>query len=111
MAYAAWTKGSTALLLAIRALAEAEEVDGWLVEEWVLSQPDLPELSKLAPAFAGPRAWRWIGEMEEIEATFAAHGLPDGFHQASAATYSALASFKDSDAVDLERVVAALLDR
>ena len=26
-----------------------------------------------------PKAYRWIGEMEEIAATFAAAGLPDGY--------------------------------
>ena len=41
MAYAAWTKGSDALVLAIRALATREGVDSALVKEWALSQPGL----------------------------------------------------------------------
>jgi hypothetical protein len=31
----------------------------------------------------GAKAWRWVGETEEIARTFAAVGLPDGFHQAA----------------------------
>src|SRR5207247_6450579 len=41
MAYASWTKGSAALLLAARALARAEGVEPVLLEEWGLSQPGL----------------------------------------------------------------------
>jgi 3-hydroxyisobutyrate dehydrogenase-like beta-hydroxyacid dehydrogenase len=41
MAYAAWTKGSSALLLAARALARASGVERTLLTEWQLSQPNL----------------------------------------------------------------------
>src|SRR5262249_54250264 len=43
MAYAAWTKGTAALLLAIGELARAEGVEGALHEEWRVSLPGLPE--------------------------------------------------------------------
>ncbi len=38
MAYAAWSKGTLALLLAIRALARAEGVEHALLHEWELSR-------------------------------------------------------------------------
>src|SRR5882762_9088143 len=38
--YAAWTKGATALLAAIRALATHEGVEAALLEEWKRSQPE-----------------------------------------------------------------------
>jgi len=41
MAYAAWTKGSSALVLATRALARAQGVEDTLLEEWRLSLPHL----------------------------------------------------------------------
>ena len=41
MAYASWTKGSAALLLAARALARAEGVEDTLLAEWGISQPGL----------------------------------------------------------------------
>ena len=87
MAYAAWTKGTAALLLGIRAIARAEDVEPALLEEWRLSLPDLEEQSNRAARTAAAKGWRWVGEMEEIAATFAAAGLPDGFHLAAAEVF------------------------
>jgi 3-hydroxyisobutyrate dehydrogenase-like beta-hydroxyacid dehydrogenase len=87
MAYAAWTKGTAALLLAIRAVADAEGVAETLLEEWRLSLPDLPDAVERASRSAAAKGWRWVGEMEEIAATFAAAGQPDGFHRAAAEVY------------------------
>jgi 3-hydroxyisobutyrate dehydrogenase-like beta-hydroxyacid dehydrogenase len=84
MAYAAWTKGTAALLLAARALARAEGVEGALLAEWALSQPALAERSQGAARSATAKGWRWVAEMEEIAGSMAAAGLPDGFHQAAA---------------------------
>jgi 3-hydroxyisobutyrate dehydrogenase-like beta-hydroxyacid dehydrogenase len=84
MAYAAWTKGSSALLLAARALARAGGVEPTLLAEWQLSQPNLTAQSERAAAAAAAKGWRWIGEMEEIAASMSAVGLPDGFHEAAA---------------------------
>jgi 3-hydroxyisobutyrate dehydrogenase-like beta-hydroxyacid dehydrogenase len=96
MAYAAWTKGSAALLMAIRALAAHEGVDGPLVREWERSVPDLPERSEAAVRGNARKAWRFVGEMDEIAATFAAAGLPDGFHRAAAEVYQRLTRYKDA---------------
>jgi 3-hydroxyisobutyrate dehydrogenase-like beta-hydroxyacid dehydrogenase len=84
MAYAAWTKGTAALLLAARSLARAEGVEEALVAEWSLSQPGLADRSQAAARSATTKGWRWVAEMEEIAASMAAAGLPDGFHQAAA---------------------------
>jgi 3-hydroxyisobutyrate dehydrogenase-like beta-hydroxyacid dehydrogenase len=92
--YAAWTKGATALLAAIRALATHEGVEGALLEEWKRSQPELPKRSEVVTVQAR-KAWRWVGEMEEIAASFEAAGLPGGFHLAAAELYRRLEGFKD----------------
>ena len=42
------------------------------------------------------KAWRFVGEMEEIAATFEAAGLPDGFHEAAGEIYRRLAGWKDT---------------
>jgi hypothetical protein len=55
-----------------------------LSDEWRLSLPELPETLSRAQRSAASKGWRWIGEMEEIAATFDAAGLPDGFHRAAA---------------------------
>ena len=87
MAYAAWTKGSSALLLAARALARASGVERTLLAEWQLSQPNLVAQSERSASAAATKGWRWVGEMEEIAASMAAAGLPDGFHEAAAELY------------------------
>jgi Domain of unknown function (DUF1932)/NAD binding domain of 6-phosphogluconate dehydrogenase len=84
MAYAGWTKGTAALILAVRGLASAEDVEDVLLAEWALSQPDLATRSAGAAQSAAAKGWRWTGEMEEIAASMAAVGLPGGFHQAAA---------------------------
>jgi 3-hydroxyisobutyrate dehydrogenase-like beta-hydroxyacid dehydrogenase len=84
MAYAGWTKGTAALLLAVRALAREQGVEDALLAEWALSQPGLDARSAGAARSAAAKGWRWVGEMEEIGATMSAAGLPDGFHQAAA---------------------------
>jgi 3-hydroxyisobutyrate dehydrogenase-like beta-hydroxyacid dehydrogenase len=86
-AYAAWTKGSAALVLAARALARAEGVEDVLVAEWAASQPGLADRWMRAAGSAMAKGWRWAGEMEEIAAAMAAAGLPDGFHRAAAEVY------------------------
>src|SRR5918996_1119733 len=93
--YAAWTKCSDGLILAIRALAAEEGVDQALLEEWKISQPDLERRSIRAAAVATPKAWRYVGEMREIAATFEAVGLPSGFHSTAADLYERLTAFKD----------------
>jgi 3-hydroxyisobutyrate dehydrogenase-like beta-hydroxyacid dehydrogenase len=87
MAYAAWTKGTAAMLIAIRATARAEGVEDALLAEWARSQPDATGRSEAAAASAERKGWRWIAEMEEIAATFAAAGQPDGFHRAAAEVF------------------------
>lgn len=112
MCYAAVTKGSSALLLAVRALAAAEGVNEALLAEWEISQAGLAERSAAAAPANAAKAWRFVGEMDEIAASFAAHGLPDGFHRGAAELYQALSSFKDAQqAPDLEQVIAELLRR
>jgi 3-hydroxyisobutyrate dehydrogenase-like beta-hydroxyacid dehydrogenase len=87
MAYAAWTKGTHALLLAIRAAARELGVEDALAAEWARSQPELPGRSGRAAAAAAAKGWRWDGEMEQVADTLAAAGLPDGFHRAAAEVF------------------------
>lgn len=108
MCYAAYTKGTSALLLAIRALAEAEGVEAGLLEEWGLSQPSLAARSEGAALGSAPKAWRFVGEMEEIAASFAAQNLPGDFHIGAAEVYRRLDGFKDSEKATLAAVIEAL---
>ncbi len=94
MAYAGWNKGSQALLAAIRAFAIAHGVDPALLAEWKISMPDLPARSERAVSDNARKAWRFVGEMEEIARSLAAAGLPGGFHEAAREIYRRLADYK-----------------
>ena len=109
MAYAAWTKGTAALLLNVRALARAEGVESTLLAEWQLSQPQLKASSDAAARSALGKGWRWEGEMDEIAATFAAAGLPDGFHRAAAEIYARSPHGDVGGDDPLDQVLGALL--
>ncbi|HET7744838.1 MAG TPA: DUF1932 domain-containing protein [Gaiellaceae bacterium] len=90
VAYAAWTKGSAALMLAVESFARVEGVSDTLHDEWRLSLPDLLGRSGRASRSAAAKGWRWVGEMEEIAAAFAAADLPAGFHEAAAEVFRTL---------------------
>jgi 3-hydroxyisobutyrate dehydrogenase-like beta-hydroxyacid dehydrogenase len=111
MAYAAYTKGTAALLAAIRAFAVREGVDQALLAEWKQSLPDLPAQAERAVAQAAPKAWRFAGEMEEIAEALEAAGLPPGFHRAAADVYRRLLRYRDAPLPPAEEVARTLLDR
>ena len=110
MCYAAWTKGSAALLIAIRSLAAAEGVEAPLMDEWQISQPGLDGRSDNAVRRNAFKAWRFAGEMHEIAASFEAAALPGGFHRAAAKIYERLAGYRNCDpAPEVGEAIAAVL--
>ena len=60
MVYAAWTKGTAALLLAVEQTAIATGVDADLRAEWAISQPTLADRLAAAHASADEKGWRWV---------------------------------------------------
>ena len=62
-------------------------MDDALVQEWAQSLPEHGDAYARAGRSAAAKGWRWVGEMEEIAATFAAAGEPDGFHLAAAEVF------------------------
>ena len=110
MCYAAFTKGSHALLLGVRALAEHNGVSTALLAEWDISQPGNAQRSVVAARGTSPKAWRFVGEMGELAATFAAAGLPSGFHDAAREIYSRMAGLKHVEGgADIDRVLQTIL--
>ena len=108
--YAAWTKGSSALLIAVRSLAAAEVVESALMDEWALSQPGLEVRSEKAVKNNAFKAWRFAGEMREIAASFETANLPGGFHRAAAEIYDRLEGYKNCDpAPEVSEAVAEVL--
>lgn len=108
MAYASWTKGSAALLLSARALARELGVEDALLAEWSQSQPDLAARCETAARGAG-RAWRFVGEMDEIASTYDSVGLSGRFAEAAAQAYKRLAALKGRGEILLPEVMERLV--
>ncbi|MCW5853269.1 MAG: DUF1932 domain-containing protein, partial [Anaerolineae bacterium] len=110
MCYAAYTKGTTALLCAILATADRLGVRESLYEQWNQDEAGFAEGVDRRVRGVTAKAWRFAGEMEEIAATLDAAGLPSGFHLAAANVYRRLAPFKGAaETPSLETALAALL--
>ena len=95
MAFGGWNKIGTALAAQAYAIARAYGVEEALAGEGVDSGRILR---------AGPKAWRWAPEMEEVAATCAALGLPDGMPRGAAELYSRWDAHRDRPA-ELERLL------
>lgn len=109
MCYAAYTKGSTALLCAILGTAEALGVLDHLEHQWERDGAGLAEQAMRQARGVTVKAWRFVGEMEEISATFEEAGMPGGFHQAADDVYRRLAKFRGrTETPTLSEVLQAL---
>jgi hypothetical protein len=107
MGYAAYTKGTTALLTAILGMVEREGVRAELADQWGETFTD-QTVRRVCSNTA--KAWRFVGEMYEIAATFEGAGMPGGFHRAAAEVYERLEAFKDqTEPPPIESVLEVLL--
>jgi len=89
MAFGGWNKISVALAAQAHAIARAYGVEDALAAEGVESDRILG---------AAPKAWRWAPEMEEVAATCAALGLPDGIPRGAVDLYSRWDAHRDQPA-------------
>jgi 3-hydroxyisobutyrate dehydrogenase-like beta-hydroxyacid dehydrogenase len=114
MCYAAYTKGTTALLTTVFGAAAELGILDALMAEWgrggsTAGQENERKVREVTAKAVTAKAWRFTGEMEEIAATFAAAGMPSGFHEAATEIYQRLAEFKDAPATpSIEQVLRAL---
>lgn len=110
MCYAAYSKGTTALLAAILAAAESYNVRNDLYQQWDRDDSNFSEQVNRRAIGVTAKAWRFEGEMREIASTFQEAALPAGFHEAAAEIYHRMAGFKDSsETPQLDDVLRALL--
>ena len=110
VAFAAWTKASTALRTAVLAYARTAGVAEQLEAQWERIQPGFWEEGRKRAVSVTAKAWRFEGEMLEITAAFDAQGIPPGFHRAAAELYASLAHLKHEDEVDVDAVVTSIVD-
>jgi 3-hydroxyisobutyrate dehydrogenase-like beta-hydroxyacid dehydrogenase len=110
MCYAAYTKGTTALLAAILAASESLGIRENLYEQWDMDNPGFSEQVNQRVSRVTAKAWRFEGEMREIATTLQEAGLPGDFHTAAAEIYHRMADFKDATYIpQLGEVIRSLL--
>jgi 3-hydroxyisobutyrate dehydrogenase-like beta-hydroxyacid dehydrogenase len=90
MTYASITKGTLTLYTAALLSAKRLGVYEALATELAESQAVAWQRMQVIP-FLPADAERWVAEMEEISATFAGAGAPEGFHRAAAEIFGLLA--------------------
>lgn len=111
MCYAAYSKGTTALLAAIVAAAESLDVREELYSHWDSDSTGFSNQVSQRVSRVTAKAWRFEGEMREIALTLQGAGLPDGFHHAAAEIYHRMSGFKDAARTPpLEDVIRSLLN-
>ena len=108
MCYAAYSKGTTALLASILATAEALDVREELYRQWDLDEPASSEQINRRVLRSTAKSWRFAGEMEEIAATFEETGLPGGFHKAAAEIFQRMAGLEPRTLFSVDQILAAL---
>ena len=109
MCYAAYTKGSTALLSAVLAAAETLGIRAQLEQQWTNHWPGFAGETHNRIRNVTAKAWRFSGEMREIASTFQQAGMPPGFHQAAEEIYNRLGHYKDaSTKPSLEEILESL---
>ena len=105
MAFAAYTKGSIALLASILTVSESYGVREALAEQWGNNFTQQTHQRLIATAVKG---WRFEAEMHEIADTFLQAELPDGFHRAAADIYARMTEFKDNPPQNISQLLEAL---
>jgi hypothetical protein len=57
----------------------------------------------------GPKAWRFVGEMQQIADSMRAAGVTGRFHDGAGDVYQRLASLKDRENPNLDEVLGLLI--
>ncbi|MFL2642384.1 MAG: NAD(P)-binding domain-containing protein [Dehalococcoidia bacterium] len=87
MVYASITKGSKALVAGAFIVAKKNDVFQELIEELEYSEEYFHNVALKQVPSIKHKAYRWIGEMNEISSTFKDSGLTGGFHSESEKIY------------------------
>ncbi|MBO0783447.1 MAG: NAD(P)-dependent oxidoreductase [Ktedonobacteraceae bacterium] len=85
MCYASLTKGLTALATEALVAGQALGLQETLLAEFQML-PVFRTIERSVPNMP-PKAYRWVGEMEEISRTFSDLGLPPQIHEGAASLY------------------------
>lgn len=118
MCYAALTKGLTALSAELLTAAQVMGVSETLRSEFQLSQPALYKRMESGMPWMPERSRRWVGEMEEIAATFGHCGLTPKIFEGAADIYRFVGRTSLADqtpenrdpTINLEKIISIFAD-
>ena len=110
MCYAAITKGLTAIATQSMTAARAYGVEADLAKELAASQRMLLDRFDRSLPDMAPKAYRWVGEMEEIARAFATIGLDPQTFLGAAALYEMVGRTALGDEVPEKRTIGFTAD-
>jgi len=84
-------------------------VEDAFFEEMNLSLPGIRDKLTNGSTNSAPKAWRFVGEMKEIEQSLNDAGLPGAWFAGAGETYARLSGFKNQQGLAEDEIIDVLL--
>ena len=110
MVYASITKGSKALVAGALIAAKKNNVYDELMEELKYSEEYFSLVAKNQIPSIKHKAYRWVGEMNEISLTYKESGLTGGFHSEAENVYELIKNLPDGK-LEIDEIINQIADK
>ena len=110
MVYASITKGSKALVAGALITAKKNNVYDELMDELKYSEEYFSLVAKNQLPSIKHKAYRWIGEMNEISLTYKESGLTGGFHSEAEKIYELIKNLPDGK-LEVDEIINQITDK
>ena len=110
MVYASITKGSKALVAGALIAAKKNNVYDELIEELKYSEEYFSLVAKNQIPSIKHKAYRWVGEMNEISLTYKESGLTGGFHSEAENVYELIKNLPEGK-LEINEIINQIADK
>ena len=110
MVYASITKGSKALVAGALIAAKKNNVYDELIEELKYSEEYFSLVAKNQIPSIKHKAYRWVGEMNEISLTYKESGLTGGFHSEAENVYELIKNLPEGK-LEIDEIINQIVDK
>ena len=110
MVYASITKGSKALVAGALITAKKNNVYDELMDELKYSEEYFSRVAKNQLPSIKHKAYRWIGEMNEISLTYKESGLTGGFHSEAEKIYELIKNLPNGK-LEVDEIINQIADK
>ena len=110
MVYASITKGSKALVAGALIAAKKNNVYDELMEELKYSEEYFSLVAKNQIPSIKHKAYRWVGEMNEISLTYKESGLTGGFHSEAENVYELIKNLPEGK-LEIDEIINQIVDK